>query len=65
MKIYIGIDSSNKKRINDDFSNSNNIHYAYGFRTLYTSNDECINENFNGVRWNDGVTIEMELNTKK
>ena len=65
--LYLGIDSSKKKYIADDYSWDNEYHhYAFGDGNKYsldTVETEYGTEEYRGFY--DGDLVEMELNTKK
>ena len=65
--MYLGIDSSNKKYIDDDYSEFTEYqHYAFGDgckNSLNVIGTECETEEYEA--FHDGDLVEMELNTKQ
>ena len=66
-RIYIGIDSSNKLYINDDFSSPNNDKYDYysiASQYIFAQNVHCEQEYLDRFKWINGDIIKIAVNTK-
>ena len=63
--IYIGLDSSNKKFINDDFSDyATNNNDFYAFCDGYIYNQQILEDEYSELSVKNNDIIKMELNTK-
>ena len=67
--LLIGIDSSNKRHINQDFvlrsNNDTDYYYAYGGGDLYASKNNHFGNGFDAKDWGKNDILTMELNTKQ